>query len=165
MQPLRNPPFCRSTKFFSSGFSAIQEQLRPYLADFYKYKVFSPNSRRYLQFLLTLRWLSWSRVCSLHADFTLTCFYAEEEGQVPTHHWLVTLQCIMYIIDEPGEQCTFVFALIVPEPASEYVCVCGGGGGRRLHLHPSLPITGSETSYAKTTVHCSPGSSTVYNQK
>ncbi len=36
------------------------------------------------------------------------------------------------IIEEPGEQCTVVFALILTEPASECVCagkVGGGGGG------------------------------------
>ncbi len=30
-------------------------------------------------------------------------------------------------MEEPGEQCIVVFALIVTESASE--CVCGGGGG------------------------------------
>jgi hypothetical protein len=28
-------------------------------------------------------------------------------------------------MEEPGKQCTAVFALIVTEPASECVCVCG----------------------------------------
>ncbi len=32
-------------------------------------------------------------------------------------------------MEEPGEQCTVVFALIVTEPASECVCRGGGGGG------------------------------------
>jgi hypothetical protein len=32
-------------------------------------------------------------------------------------------------IEEPGEQCTVVFALIVTEPASQCECVVGGGGG------------------------------------
>ncbi len=31
-------------------------------------------------------------------------------------------------MEEPGEQRTVVFALIVTEPALECVCVCGGGG-------------------------------------
>jgi hypothetical protein len=52
-------------------------------------------------------------------------------------------------IEEPGEQCTVVVALIVTEPASE--CVCGGNGG---------PVT----NYAKTTVHCSPVSSMVVDK-
>jgi hypothetical protein len=30
------------------------------------------------------------------------------------------------IMEEPGEQCTVVFALIVTEPDGEYVCVEGG---------------------------------------
>jgi hypothetical protein len=32
-------------------------------------------------------------------------------------------------MEEPGEQCIVVFALIVPEQASEYVCVEGVGVG------------------------------------
>jgi hypothetical protein len=36
-------------------------------------------------------------------------------------------------------------------------CVCGGGGGDTLH--PSLPLASSVRINAKTTVHCSPGSS------
>ncbi len=49
-------------------------------------------------------------------------------------------------MEEPGEQCTVVFALIVMEPASK--CVCGGGG-------VAPPQAGSVTINAKTTVHCS----------
>jgi hypothetical protein len=45
-------------------------------------------------------------------------------------------------MEELGEQCTVVFALIVTEPDSE--CV---------------PQDDSVTIYAKTTVHCSPDSS------
>jgi hypothetical protein len=56
-------------------------------------------------------------------------------------------------MEEPGEQCTVVFALIVTEPASgclqcACVCVCGGGGGE------GLPLASSVTILAKTTVHC-----------
>ncbi len=32
-----------------------------------------------------------------------------------------------FTMEESGEQCTVVFALIVTEPASECVCVCVGG--------------------------------------
>ncbi len=56
---------------------------------------------------------------------------------------------------EPWKQCTIVFAIIFTEPASE--CVCGGGGGDTLP--PSLPLASSVRIYAKTTVHCSLGSS------
>ncbi len=52
------------------------------------------------------------------------------------------------IMEEPGEQCTVVFALIVTEPASECVCVEA----------PHPPLGGSVTIYAKTTVLCSPDS-------
>ncbi len=38
--------------------------------------------------------------------------------------------------------------------------MCGGDGGGLLHP-PFLPLAGSITVYAKTTVHCSPGSSIV----
>ncbi len=51
------------------------------------------------------------------------------------------------------EQCTVVFALIVTEPVSEYVCVWGGGRGSLY------PPSDSVTIYAKTTVLCSPDSS------
>ncbi len=37
-------------------------------------------------------------------------------------------------MEEPEEQDTVVFALIVTEPASE--CVCGGGGGGLHYTHP-----------------------------
>ncbi len=47
-------------------------------------------------------------------------------------------------MEESGVQRTVVFALIVAEPASEFVCVAG-----------------SITIYAKTTVHCSPDSSII----
>ncbi len=48
-------------------------------------------------------------------------------------------------MEEPGEQCNVVFALIVTEPAGEWlcVCVCGGGGA----------LAGSVSINAKTTVH------------
>jgi hypothetical protein len=58
-------------------------------------------------------------------------------------------------MEEPGEQCTVVFALIVTEHASE--CVCGGGGGRNCYapLHPPPPLLNcSVTIYGKTTVQC-----------
>jgi hypothetical protein len=65
-------------------------------------------------------------------------------------------------MEKSGEQCAVVFALTVTEPASECatVCVCVGGGGGLLYPTP-LPLAGSVTIYAKTTVHCSPGSSMV----
>ncbi len=59
-------------------------------------------------------------------------------------------------MEKPDEQCTVVFALIVTEPASMCVCLCVGGGGL---LHPPLPLAGSVTSHAKTTVQFSPDSS------
>jgi hypothetical protein len=52
-------------------------------------------------------------------------------------------------MEKPGEQCIVVFALIVMEPANECVYLAP----------PSIPVAGSVTIYAKTTVHCSPGSS------
>jgi len=57
-------------------------------------------------------------------------------------------------MEEPREQCTVVFALIVTQPAGESVCVWGGEG----MATPHLPLTGSVTISAKTTVHCSPDS-------
>ncbi len=56
-------------------------------------------------------------------------------------------------MEESGEQFTVVFALIVTEPASE--CVRRGWGAA---ISP-LPLAGSVTIHAKTTVHCSPDSS------
>ncbi len=59
-------------------------------------------------------------------------------------------------MEEPREQCTVVFALIVTEHATEGVF---GEGGGLLQPSPSsapLPQAGSVTTYAKTTVHCSP---------
>ncbi len=55
-------------------------------------------------------------------------------------------------MEEPGEQCTVVFALIVTEPDGEYVCVEGGDAT------PPPPLGGSGTIYAKTTLLCSPDS-------
>jgi hypothetical protein len=52
-------------------------------------------------------------------------------------------------MEEPGEQCTVVFALIVTELAGEYVCRGAGG----------VASAGYVTIYAKTTVHCFPDSS------
>ncbi len=54
-----------------------------------------------------------------------------------------------FIMEEPGEQCTIVFALFVTEPASE--CVWGAA-------IPPLPppLSGSVTIQEKTTVYCSP---------
>ncbi len=43
-------------------------------------------------------------------------------GDIVNNHFIVES------IEESGEQCTVVFASIVTEPASERVCVCGGGG-------------------------------------
>jgi hypothetical protein len=57
-------------------------------------------------------------------------------------------------MEEPGEQRTVVFALIVTELASE--CVCGGGGSHSPQIPPPPP--GSVITDAKTTVHCSQGS-------
>ncbi len=65
-------------------------------------------------------------------------------------------------MEEPGEQCTVVVALIVPEPASECECMWRGWGGRGCD--PPPPLAGSETNYAKTTVHCSPVSSMVVDK-
>ncbi len=65
-------------------------------------------------------------------------------------------------MEEPGEQCIVVFALIVTEPVSECVYVEGMEGGG-VNLQPSLPLAGSVTIYAKTTVHCSPGSSVPHS--
>ncbi len=39
-------------------------------------------------------------------------------------------------VEEPGEQCTVVFALIVTEPAGE--CMCVGGGG--CYIYPPSPL-------------------------
>jgi hypothetical protein len=75
-------------------------------------------------------------------------------------------------MEEPGEQCTDVFALIVTDPASDFVCVKGwmggggggvGGGGRggAPPPPPPPPLAGTVKICAKTTVHCSPGSSMV----
>jgi hypothetical protein len=44
-------------------------------------------------------------------------------------------------IEEPVEQCTVVFALIVTEPASESVCFCGGSGGEDATPPPPLPLS------------------------
>jgi hypothetical protein len=56
-------------------------------------------------------------------------------------------------MEEPGEQCTVVFALpvIVTELASECLCVEGGG------CHPlTVTLAGILEIYANMTVHCSP---------
>jgi hypothetical protein len=53
-------------------------------------------------------------------------------------------------MEEPGEQCAVAFALIITELATE----CGWGRG--VATPPTLPLAGSVTIYAKTTVHCSP---------
>jgi hypothetical protein len=45
-------------------------------------------------------------------------------------------------MDESGEQCTVVFALIVTKSASE--CVCGCGGGNMIYT-PSPPPPTSPT--------------------
>jgi hypothetical protein len=50
-------------------------------------------------------------------------------------------------MEEPGEQCTVVFALIVTEPARR--CVCGGGGqiiSIRLCKNTTCPFTSLECS-------------------
>jgi len=65
-------------------------------------------------------------------------------------------------MEEPGEQCTVVFALIVIEPANE--CVGRRGEGRLLHP-PFHSLAGSVTIYAKTTLDCFPGSSMVASKK
>jgi hypothetical protein len=63
-------------------------------------------------------------------------------------------QCRVYLepVEEPGELCTVVFALIVTGPSK----VCGGDV--LLQPHP-LPTIRFDKNYAKTTVHCSPDSS------
>jgi hypothetical protein len=55
-------------------------------------------------------------------------------------------------MEEPGEQCIVVFALIVTEPAS--VCVF-----EEVGCAPPPPPPTVVTIYAKTTLLCSPGSS------
>ncbi len=62
-------------------------------------------------------------------------------------------------MEESGEQCTVVFAWIITEPASG-----GGGPGwgyKQDRLYHSLD--GSVTIYAKTRVHCPPGSFMLLN--
>jgi hypothetical protein len=51
-------------------------------------------------------------------------------------------------------------ALIDTDPASECMCV-GGGGVGLLVATPSPSLAGFATIYAKTTAHCSPGSSMI----
>jgi hypothetical protein len=50
-------------------------------------------------------------------------------------------------MEEPGEKCTVVFALIVTEPASEAWEGC-------YNPTPSLLLAAYVTIYSKTTVHC-----------
>ncbi len=69
--------------------------------------------------------------------------------------FLVSQYRIVYTMEEPGEQCTVVFALNATEPASE--CECGGGAAI-----PGPTLADSVTIYAKTTVHCSPDASMDY---
>jgi hypothetical protein len=77
---------------------------------------------------------------------------------------------IQKYMEEPGEQCTVVFALIVKDQANEGVCVCGGGEGYRCYHPPPpplkdtgtclcLPLASSVKIHAMTTVHTSPDSS------
>jgi hypothetical protein len=56
-------------------------------------------------------------------------------------------------VEEPGEQCTVVFALIVTGPVVSVV-VWGV-----YCIPPPPPPSGFVTIYTKTTVHCSPDSS------
>jgi hypothetical protein len=63
-------------------------------------------------------------------------------------------------MDESGEQCTVVFALIATEPASGR---WGVAIPSPLPTHTHSPAGGCVTIYAKTTVHCSPGSSMKIN--
>ncbi len=58
-------------------------------------------------------------------------------------------------MEEPREQCIVVFALVLTEPASESGCEEGVEGVDT----PPPPFAGFVASYAKTTVHCSPGPS------
>ncbi len=51
-------------------------------------------------------------------------------------------------MEEPGEQCTVVFASIVTEAASGTYCVCVGGGSGDKATSPP-PLAGSVTIYAK----------------
>jgi hypothetical protein len=60
-------------------------------------------------------------------------------------------------MEEPGVQCTVVFALMVTELASDYVYVWR----RECYEYTPHPLACSVTIYAKTTVRCSPGSSMV----
>jgi hypothetical protein len=63
-----------------------------------------------------------------------------------------------HAMEEPGEQCTVVFTLIVTELASE--CGRRGGGGS----YPQT-LAVSITIYAKTTVHYSPDSYMAHAKK
>jgi hypothetical protein len=60
-------------------------------------------------------------------------------------------------LEEPGEQCTVVFAQIVTERA----CARGGGNPPPPQPPSTHSLAGSVTINAKTTVHFSPDSSMV----
>ncbi len=53
-------------------------------------------------------------------------------------------------MEEPGKQCTVVFALFVTEPVSK--CVWGGGAGAAPNPYPPITLAGFVTIYTKTTV-------------
>jgi hypothetical protein len=56
-------------------------------------------------------------------------------------------------MEEPGEQCTVVFALLVTEPASDCVNAGGEGNVGVALPPPPPPLTGPVTICAKSTVH------------
>ncbi len=69
------------------------------------------------------------------------------ENKASNYHFSMASFSIYTVYhEEPGEQCTVVFELIVTEPASECtVCVYGGDGGGRgiivyLEYHSVCPI-------------------------
>ncbi len=67
--------------------------------------------------------------------------------QIPERRTILRRLCLLsktswsQPVEEPGEHCTVVFALIVTEPAGECsVCVCAGGGGRLLYYTSPSPL-------------------------
>jgi hypothetical protein len=51
------------------------------------------------------------------------------------------------VMEEPGEQCTVVFALVVTEPDSDSVCLKGGMEGGLLHPIPLPPTIGFRNNF------------------
>jgi hypothetical protein len=82
--------------------------------------------------------------------FTLCMYQLIEAGEMKNDG---------FIMEEPGEQCTVVFAFIVTEPAIVNLCVWAGVPSPPP---PPTPLAGSVTFYATTTVHSSQDSSMVF---